>query len=430
VTVFSAGVLFLSIHSTLIPTSMAVVTSANAPAAPTAPQPHAADAAQLADDYFHAAVNANPVVLPGTLTFQAFVRHRQFSGNCSRVYSLHQHSFGLFSQIQGAAHSLLEALAHGYVFSWSNATTRYASEARCRSQSFECFFLPVTSCSGHGDALARRTSCVFNRATPDRRNAPHEWDNARRVDPVPRLRALLGLHGPEYGAHFFLREALRFIMRPNADLAGLVRDLLVDDLAPLPGWAPLSACATCRVGVHVRRGDKAKDWPVPSLAAYGEQLRVRGTVESAVGVAQLVVSSDEPALYPEVRALVAAPKNTNDADRIARQPGGNATVLAYIRVERFSGALTTLRKWHSANGDSGGDYDAGMLLIAQVYVFAACDMFLGVFSSNIGTTVHALMGALRGSAVVPAYDVMGSPWAACSIFSSSPFHPLKPMPSS
>jgi len=116
------------------------------------------------------------------------------------------------------------------------------------------------------------------------------------------------------------------------------------------------------------------------------------------------------------------PHNQNDADRIVRQEHRN-TSLVYIRLDRFS-TMTTLRRWHSSSGEEG-EYDLGMLLIAQVYVFSACDMFLGVFSSNIGTTVHALMGALRDNSVVPAYDVMGSPWAACSIFATSPFHPLK-----
>jgi hypothetical protein len=270
---------------------------------------------------------------------------------------------------------------------------------------------------------------VFDRSRYDRRNFPEVWDNTRRVDVVARLKQLVGLHGDEYGAHFFLREALRFITRPNADLVRLTRALLNEDLKPVPGWTALSSCTTCRTGVHVRRGDKVKDWIVPSLGLYAEQIRMRVTTESSAGLQQLVVSSDEPSLYTELVHLLASRGNQNDLDRVARTRN-KTQATAFIKPERFA-VLTTLRRWHvavAASSSSPGSedaYDDGMLLMAQVFAFAACDMFFGVFSSNIGTTVHALMGALRFSALVPAYDVTGSPWAACSIFASSPFHPLK-----
>jgi hypothetical protein len=362
-------------------------------------------------------------VLEASRAFQRFIRAAQFPGkSCGKLYVLRQHSFGLFSQVQGMAHSLLEALAHGYVFTWANATTRYADKGRCASQSFECFFLPITSCASAPVRITRRNSCAFDRAAPDRRNAPDAWDNSLRVDVVVRLRRLAGLAGDALGAHFFLREALRFLMRPNPELRRLVRELAQNQLKPLPGWKPLGACGTCRVGMHVRRGDKSKDWFVPPLSWYTEQLFMRAAVESSAGVEQVVFGSDDASAYHEVQAALGQSRNQNDADRAARQR--NATRVAHIPLNLFS-TTATMRPWHAGSGEAGLVFDDGMLLIAQAFVFASCDMFLGVFSSNVGTTVHALMGALRNTANVPAYDVTGSPWAACSIFSPFPYHPSK-----
>ena len=245
-------------------------------------------------------------ISPGVAKFQRFLYNRQFhSPNCSKMYSLRQHTYGLFSQVQGAAHSLIEAMAHGYVFTWENASTRYASASRCPKQNYECFFLPVTSCKlTPSSPYIRRTSCVFDRARTDTRNAPDMWDNKRRIDVVIKLKQLVGLEGDEFGPHFFIREALRFIMRPNPAMLGLLRILNQEDLKPLDRWIPLGSCATCRIGAHIRRGDKSKDWAVPPLESYMEQIRMRSYVESSAGVDQVVLSSDDSVIYSQVQVGV------------------------------------------------------------------------------------------------------------------------------
>ena len=61
-------------------------------------------------------------------------------------------------------------------------------------------------------------------------------------------------------------------------------------------------------------------------------------------IEQLVVSSDEPSVYAELKRLIATPFNQNDADRIMRQPPQSNSSTVWIRIDRFS-SLSTLRRY-------------------------------------------------------------------------------------
>lgn len=246
------------------------------------------------EDFAHTALGWNDADLlidlkraevRGAIIFQRYLRRNQFRYATSpaaslKIYSLKTHRYGLFSQIYGIVHSLLEASAHGYVLTWDEAEVAgdYLDPTRCPTRSFECYFLPITDVArvknGTNEyyyvadlagadggrrvsviptAIKRdvRQSCVFE--NPPRVRLPEKAflreirdeiegksaSSSRRggeftQDVVKLLRQKSGLttttagRGGEkiFGPHFFVREAIRFVMRPNEDLVSFTRTLL------------------------------------------------------------------------------------------------------------------------------------------------------------------------------------------------------------
>lgn len=207
--------------------------------------------------------------LRGARLLQKYIYDRQIKA-CERgervnIYQLtEEHRFGLFSQVLGAAHSLLDALAHGYVFSWNATRILYVDQRRCPSRGYECFFLPITSCT-RDDALILkenvRNSCAFE--MPKRRTHEQAFmvNASEWRDLLPVLRNVTGissLGSPDlFNVQFFAREALRFISRPNADLIALTQDILERDLPSPPNWRPFSPLIRI-VSAHLRAGADKK----------------------------------------------------------------------------------------------------------------------------------------------------------------------------
>jgi len=70
--------------------------------------------------------SSEQIQLQGVRIFQNYLFDRQIR-SCERgeqvnVYRLpKEHNYGFFSQVHGIAHSLLDAVAHSYVLSWSKS---------------------------------------------------------------------------------------------------------------------------------------------------------------------------------------------------------------------------------------------------------------------------------------------------------------------
>lgn len=334
------------------------------------------------------------------------------------------HNYGLFSQIGGIAQSLLTAAAHGYVLSWSKFSTMYANAVQCPSRSMECFFRPITTCDQfpHLQYSRRervRNSCVFE--YPRRRINEHPFNYSEPDNPwsdeLIKLRNITGVHKlgrPDlFNPHFFGREALRFVMRPNARLLKLTSSLLKHDLKPLPNWEPLKFLSS-RVAIHIRAGkDKSQHTGVLGPDYYLNILN-----ELPLPVDQVLFSTDSRQVHEILEANLSGVPPPNPETRICNVsspiPGKR---VSYISQERFGG-VDTIKQ-------NNGDVDTGLLLIAQSFVFASADTFVGFLNSNVGQTVHMLMGCIRFTSFVPVFDAGGSPMPACHQFTEYPLRPMR-----
>ena len=94
----------------------------------------------------------------------------------------------------------------------------------------------------------------------------------------------------------------------------------------------------------------------------------------------------------------------------------------FIAQSRF-GDLTSL--FHDSLQQKKKTTDLGMLLMAQCFIFATTDLFVGFVPSNVAQTVHLLMGALRHTSTVPVLDSGGSPMSACHHFTEYPLRIIR-----
>lgn len=360
------------------------------------------------------------ITLQGAKLFQRFIHRSQFT-QCdgAQILSLPpQHKYGYFSQLLGISHSLLNALAHDHVLSWSQFQSFYVDKHRCPSRTFECYFLPITSCdtAPTNTTTTRRenmrNSCAFEfpqrrmHQQPFKRNSTADW-----VDVLVLLRRKSGIdklgRDDLFNPHFFSREALRFVTRPNAQLAKLTGQLLKEDFkVSSPVWRPFTF-AHSRVSVHIRAGsDKAAFVGVLGPEYYSRLLERLPAREMEV-----LFTSDSREAHATFAHYLAA--------SVGKQG-------QFIAQSRF-GDLVSLHGDSSLNTSfaRAPETDVGMLLMAQCMVFASTDLFVGYGPSNVGATVHLLMGALRHTSRVPYLDPGGSPLATCSDFTEYPLRVIR-----
>ncbi|KAH9256053.1 hypothetical protein BASA81_005829 [Batrachochytrium salamandrivorans] len=359
------------------------------------------------------------ITLQGSKLFQRFIHRSQFK-QCdgAQILSLPpQHKYGYFSQLLGISQSLLNALAHDHVLSWSQFQSFYVDKHRCPNRTFECYFLPITSCDlATTKNITRRenmrNSCAFEfpqrrmHQQPFKRNSTSDW-----VDVLSLLRRKSGIdklgRNDLFNPHFFSREALRFITRPNVQLTKLTTQLLNDDFkVSNPWWRPFTFSYS-RVSVHIRAGsDKAAFVGVLGPEYYSKLLERLPTREMEV----LFTSDSREAHAAFARYL-------------ATSTGKQGQFIAQSRF----GDLVSLHGDSSLNTSFARvpETDVGMLLMAQCIVFASTDMFVGYGPSNVGATVHLLMGALRHTSRVPYLDPGGSPLATCSDFTEYPLRVIR-----
>lgn len=91
--------------------------------------------------------------------FQAWMHAQQHPPDCAsaRIYQMQDHPYGLGSELHVQAHSLLEALAAGFVLVPPTRTV-YVNPRRCRSGGWTCLFRPLTTC----DAADARAAAARN----------------------------------------------------------------------------------------------------------------------------------------------------------------------------------------------------------------------------------------------------------------------------
>ena len=371
--------------------------------------------------------------LRGARLLQKFMYDKQINA-CKRgekvdMYELpKEHNYGLFSQTLGIAHSLLDALAHGYVLSWSAYRLLYVDPTRCPSRGLECLFLPVTSCKREVHARSVKTdvrnSCVFEMPKRRLHQQPFIVNASDWRDMLPVLRDVTGIASlgrPDlFNAHFFAREALRFVTRPNSDLIRVTRDILNTDLRPPEAWYPFSPSIR-RVAVHIRAGsDKKGHTGILGADRYAQFLQSYATL----GLEQIMFSSDDRDSHAQFERSIGNITTNGCASTGARK----RVQGKFIHPERFGEGrsmnqdyLYGVKKNETVPVEVTRP-DIGMLLMAQSFIFATADVFVGLFASNVALSIMTYMSALRHTSDIPAFDAAGGPWPICHQFSE---HPLR-----
>eukprot|EP00854_Cymbomonas_tetramitiformis_P003961 gene3961-4931_t len=324
--------------------------------------------------------------------FQEWIYKQQHRPQCAeaRIYEMKNHPYGFTSQIHVMAHSLLESLVAGYVF-LADWKTIYASKRRCPSQKWECFYLPVTHCTAEHAARARARNppgvdcnkgvpkgqeltyqaCQHTSRKNDNAFQNHWWYGQAASDVrggLDTLRRLSGVRG-EYGTAFYLREAVRFIMRPNSELIAFTQQWNSD--------------------------------------SYYNALQ--SMVANQGRFSHVFLSSDDKDAY---RSLENNLKKVRAAQHryISSHPtGGNATQLLYVPLHFWSalgGKKAAIHQLEQST-DKTHNWDEGMLLSSQTFLFSACGGFIGTFESNVGRLTAELMGALQATESINVFDMNG-----------------------
>lgn len=182
-----------------------------------------------------------------------------------------------------------------------------------------------------------------------------------------------------------------------------------------------------RVGVHVRLGEDKKHAlrspdSLKGPKDFAEALKIHAFSDSGSGIDGIIFTSDSGAAYGEFEREFQRLVSPSDVARANRQQSGNVTTISFIPFAWFNRTVTTT----TASSGSRPRRDTGLALIAQSFLLAECDLFLGSFSSNVATSVAHLMGAMRfgNSLEVPARDVGGSPLPSCNTLSEAPLKPM------
>jgi hypothetical protein len=381
------------------------------------------------------------ILTTASIRFQNWLINHQ--NNCSLpIYSSTSHTYGLFSQILVLSNTLLEAVANGYVFTWEEAETKYS---HCPKRNFDCWFKPITTCAittttttSNVLIIRGRKSCVFDRKVKTGKSPPNL---ITYPDIIPTLWKLTGLdefHTPHlFGPHFFLREALQYIMRPKPRLAQVQQFLLDKHLSLVQTVGKTPPRRAIRFALHVRSGDKKQFWYMNSLEHYVKHIKMRASLDFGAGIDQLLFTSDDITAYGKMQQYLDSSYNINDADRMARQEQSKIR-LTFIPPEVFGKAAfepnAVFRQTTTTTSESPNEQQLSLselpptvaeLLIAQVFIFAQhADVFVGSFASNIGIAIHLLMGSIHQTSFPPAFDIAGSPFVPCSTMNAFPFHPL------
>ncbi|GAB5361113.1 hypothetical protein AAMO2058_000686600 [Amorphochlora amoebiformis] len=201
--------------------------------------------------------------------FQKFLHELQFPSDCGskRIYDIDHHPYGLGSQIHVSAMSLLEAASVGMtsVLTWK---TRYHAPSRCKSQLWECTFLEISSCTA-ADAGKKKESQTSECKEPNtvrtaetflRHNCSYIKRKQKRIGafssgwlqhrPIIRnLKKRAKIEG-EYGALFYFREAVRFLLRPNELMTNFTLSVK-NQVKGLPSNQDMSQV----FGAHIRHGE-------------------------------------------------------------------------------------------------------------------------------------------------------------------------------
>ena len=198
------------------------------------------------------------------------------------------------------------------------------------------------------------------------------------------------------GLFWWTSQSIAFIARPDEEIVARLQATM-DNL----GWQSLRPI----LGVHVRRGDtclnggadeirKHKGRTCDELSIY--LTRARAMI-AAHGYRGVFLATDD--------ATVAASAASNDAF-------GVPIILANADVDRkqlygrgyYNKILRRMR-------DSDAMTDARVLL-DDLFLLAACDGFVGKFTSNVGRLALALSNAWKGGDCVVPFESLDAEWCA------------------
>ena len=362
--------------------------------------------------------------------------HRQPKEPGEGVYVMQPHAYGLGSQIHVSAMSLLEAVAANltFVLPWKS---QYVAPSRCASQTWTCTFQGVSACgesdveraraaqpAGCSDRAVFRTADAFSkkgcrfimRKQSQAGAFASSWLGFRGI--IQGLRRRANIKG-EYGSLFYFREAVRYLLRPNAKMRAFGQTLR-SAIKGLPAGADLSRA----IAVHVRQGEDRMRRPQYSTEEYAKIVHMK--MQNQGGFKYVLLSSNKRSVYQEFpRALEKLRKGYRAADfEIPRVVSVPASFFAALG----DGNRETARALDGYD-NAGGEFDEMMVMVSQAYLFAQCGAFVGTLHHNIGQLVWELASAWHFTPTPNAYDMAGSPWFSGWWASMDPHGPHHPRPS-
>lgn len=343
--------------------------------------------------------------------FAMWLRASQNPAACAGTLGIGGTGFpqGFGAAVSALRETMLASLQHGHIFSAKNVTSVYANPRRCPARSLECYFKPLTTCTG----IAAQSRVVHE---------PVRYCNINPKDvPGRRVSSYLAAKAKLRAVHsitWVRAQLTQYILRPNAAL-----EATVAQMERRLGLHEPDAYRTT-VAVHVRHGDKASE---ARLHTFEEYVRQIGYIHAMHGgLTHVLLGSDDPSATDTVSRLLQTPLMRNVrvvcipaeffvsgtaeyrdlADQGKLPLKGKDQVQAYYESRR------------RASLPAAEDVDEGMSLSAQIVLMARCKFFIGAFSSNLGQTVYLLR---HGKPYDHFHDMDGNIFYACSSMSKWPF---------
>jgi len=373
--------------------------------------------------------------------FQQYIHNIQFQTDCTssstRIYKMTKHPYGLGSQIHIIAMSLLEAMVANmtFVMDWP---TEYIASSRCKSQMWTCSFLELSGCTSlnfDAQKARQREECSSRKATITLKNFDEsnclaierrqsrsgaflsEWLPPEGIIPILRQRA--GIRG-NYGALFYLREAVRFVLRPNEGLKTFSQSL-IDEIENLEAGTPLKNM----IGVHIRHGEDKMARPQYDVPTFAEIIYQR--LEAQGNFSHVFLASNSKKAYTDLQ---------KELDRLEKTRGINfpSPKVVFVPARFFKTIGTgdkkqdpysTLKGYDAAKGAT---YDEMMAMIASVFILAHTGTFMGTMHHNFGQIVYELMSARLFDLNPNALDISGAQWFSGWWAAGYPHAPLHPNP--
>lgn len=372
-------------------TAMATLTRAGSVARPKATK-------SLSD------VEAGRVVLEA---LEDFYNSDGTCGNASatRRYVNRGEGEGLGSLLSGYLITSLHALLRGQRLCSNGSRIAYTNATRCKSQSWDCLFEPVSSqcpCASSSPTTLQAWAPLKPQRCFDDADEQAS-SNGVRFLVWRRLSKRLRMTLPKRNDHWYIAVLSAYLFRPTPHVLAYKEYLR----SLMPGFNPSDA-----VAVHVRRGDH---WMGEHLGddVYLDAVRA---VAHATGASSVLLATDDLALLDSFPARL-APLRVFAVPARLSVLGRHARECAHGR-DKACHATRFIRQ------DTHGSSDEGRLLVAQMLLMADTKATVGTIGSNFARAVHRLQhardilrggpsGALRAHPMLSFLEVTGDHYFAC-----------------